>query len=287
MGKLHDRMQEDLQLVGYQPSTQKNYLRCAKNFVAYFMRPPTELGREEVREFLLTLTDRPSAQKSHLAAIKFLYTQTLLRPEEVAGIPWPKTRQKLPDILSLTEVFALFEAVEKTMHRAVIMTAYGAGLRISEACSLCMKDIDSDRGLIHLHNGKGGRDRYVVLSSVLLECLREHWRIMKPKGPYLFEGPRAGHHIAPKPIREALKRAAKEVGISKRVTPHVLRHSFATHLLEDGTDIRTIQSMLGHRSISSTTRYTRVSETHVAAVRSPLDKMPTPSRKARAPKRRG
>lgn len=286
MGKFRDRMQQDLQLAQYRPSTQQSYVRCAKNFVAHFMRPPTELGREEIREFLLTLTDRPPTQKTHFAAIKFLYNMTLQRPEEVVGIPWPKIRQTLPDILSLEEVATLLEAIDSIMHRAVIMTAYGAGLRKTETCSLCIADIDSKRGLIHVRNGKPGRDRYVGLSPRLLKCLREYWRVTKPKGQFVFPGRRPGKHADPSVISRALKSAAKEIGIHKRVTPHSLRHAFATHLLEDGTDIRVIQVLLGHSSIRTTARYTRVSKKHVAAVGSPLDKLPKPARKAQRRKRR-
>jgi len=288
MGVFRDRMQQDLQLAQYRPSTQESYLRCAKSFVAHFMRPPTQLGREEIRQFLLTLTDRPAAQKMHWAAIKLLFTMTLQRPEEVVDIPWPRIRQKLPDILSVEEVAALLEAIEAIMHRAVVMTTYGAGLRISETCSLGVGDIDSKRGLIHVRDGKRGRDRYVVLSPRLLECLREYWLAANPKGQYLFPGVRPGQHVDPRVIREAIKRAVKEVGIHKRVTPHSLRHAFATHLLEDGTDIRVIQVLLGHGSIRTTARYTRVSKSHVAAVSSPLDKLPKPkpARKARRRKRR-
>ncbi len=288
MAMFRDRMQQDLQLAQYRPSTQESYLRCANNFVAYFMRPPTELGREDIREFLLTLTDRPSTQKTHYAAIKLLYNITLRRPEEVVDIPWPKMRQKLPDILSVEEVAALLEAIKAILHRAVVMTTYGAGLRISETCSLCVSDIDSKRGLIHVRDGKRGRDRYVGLSPRLLKCLREYWRVTRPTGQYLFEGSQPGQHVDPSVIRRALKRAAKEVGIQKRVTPHSLRHAFATHLLEDGTDIRVIQVLLGHSSIRTTARYTRVSKRHVAAVSSPLDKLPKPkpARKAQRRKRR-
>ena len=281
MGKFRDRMQQDLQLAQYRPSTQDCYLRCARRFVAHYMRPPTELGREEIRQFLLTLTDRPAVQKTHWAAIKFLYTKVLGRPEEVVDIPWPKVRQKLPDIFSAQEVAALLDAIAAPMHRVVLMAAYGAGLRISEACSLCVEDIDSSRGLIHIRDGKRGRDRYVVLSPRLLLCLREYWRVAKPQGPYIFEGRLPGRHVDPSTIRKALERAARKVGLRKRATPHQLRHAFATHLLENGTDIRVIQVLLGHGSIRSTARYTQVSATHVASVESPLDRLPAAATKAR------
>ncbi len=286
MGKFHDRMQQDLQLVQYRPSTQENYLRCARRFVAYYMRPPTQLGREEIRKFLLTLVDRPSTQKTHLAAIKFLYTTTLRRPEEVVDIPWPRIRQKLPDIFSAQEVADLLEAIGAPMHRVILMATYGAGLRINEACALCVDDIDSSRGLIHVRNGKRGRDRYVGLSPRLLLCLREYWRLAQPQGPYIFVGRRPERHVDPSTVRKALKRAARKVGLHKRATPHQLRHAFATHLLEDGTDIRVIQVLLGHGSIRSTARYTQVSARHVASVESPLDKLPVKKKARRRNKRR-
>jgi site-specific recombinase XerD len=279
MGTFRDRMQQDLQLAQYRPSTQENYLRCARKFVAHYMRPPTQLGREEIRQFLLTLIDRPSAQKTHWAAIKFLYTTTLQRPEEVVDIPWPRIRQTLPDILSMDEVAALLSAIKPIMHRMVVMATYGAGLRISEACALRTGDIDSKRGLIHVRDGKRGRDRYVILSPRLLRYLREYWRLTRPPAEYLFPGTRPEQHVEPSIIRKAVKRAAHEVGLHKRVTPHQLRHAFATHLLEAGTDIRVIQVLLGHGSIRSTARYTRVSATHVASVTSPLDRLPAAKKK--------
>jgi site-specific recombinase XerD len=199
----------------------------------------------------------------------------------VVDIPWPKIRQKLPDIFSAQEVADLLDAIAAPMHRIVIMATYGAGLRISEACALCVDDIDSSRGLIHVRDGKRGRDRYVVLSPRLLLCLREYWRFAQPQGPYIFVGRQPEQHVDPSTIREALKRAARKVGLHKRVTPHQMRHAFATHLLEGGTDIRVIQVLLGHGSIRSTARYTRVSARHVASVSSPLDRLPEAKKKAR------
>jgi len=204
--------------------------------------------------------DRPSKQKTHWAAIKFLYSKTLGRPEEVVDIPWPKMRQRLPDIPSAEEVAALLGAVENVAVRVVAMAAYGAGLRIAEACSLQARDIDAQRGLIHVRDGKRGRDRYVVLPERLLLCLREYWRATRPYGEYLFAAKRPDRHLSPDMVRRSLKDAASRVGLTKNVTPHVLRHAFATHLLENGTDIRVIQVLLGHSSIRSTARYTRVSK---------------------------
>jgi site-specific recombinase XerD len=279
MGKFRDRMQQDLQLAQYRPSTQESYLRCARNFVAHYMRPPTELREEHIRQFLLTLVDRPATQKTHMAAIKFLYSKTLDRPEEVVRIPWPRIRQKLPDIVSQREALALLDAIDSVKHRAILMAAYGAGLRITEACFLDVHDIDGERGLIHIQHGKGDRDRYVMLPRRLLLCLREYWKAVRPRGDLLFPGRRPDKPITSAAVRQALEKAVNAVGIGKRITPHSLRHAFATHLLEDGEDIRVIQALLGHKSIRTTARYTRVSKTLVGSVKSPLDK----ARKRKAP----
>lgn len=273
MGIFRDRMEQDLRLAQYRPSTQENYLRCARNFVAFHMRPPDQVGEEHIRQFLLTLVNKPSTQKTHMAAIKFLYCKTLGRPEEVVRIPWPRIRQQLPDIVTQDEALGLLDGIANIKHRVILMAAYGAGLRISEACALCINDIDADRGVIHLRHGKGDRDRYVNLPRRLLVCLREYWRAVRPGGELLFPGARDPHiPIRPETVRQSLRRAAQELGIQKRVTPHSLRHAFATHLLEGGTDIRIIQALLGHRSIRTTARYTRVSSDLIGSVQSPLDK---------------
>jgi integrase/recombinase XerD len=280
MGALYDRMLQDLKLARYAERTQDDYLRCAKNFVTYFMLSPTQLGEAQIRAFLLHhIEDRgigPAGHKKYVAALKFLYTRTLDRPEEVVRIPWPKVPHPLPDILSGTEVDALLTAIEELTHRAILMTAYGAGLRISEACSLAIPDLDSKRGLIHVRAGKRNKDRFVPLGPRLLAALRAYWKEAKPTGPALFPGARGRGVVDDEMVRKGLRKAVKQTGLTKRVTPHVLRHSFATHLLETGTDIRVIQVLLGHSSIRSTARYTQVSQTHVARVTSPLDLLGTP-----------
>jgi integrase/recombinase XerD len=281
MGALYDRMQADLKLARYSKRTQTEYLRCAKAFVAHFMLPPTQLGEPQIRAFLLHHLEKralkPAAHKMYVAALKFLYTRTLDRPQEVVRIPWPKVPHPLPDILSGTEVEALLAAIAPLPHRAIIMTAYGAGLRISEACRLAIPDLDSQRGVIHVRAGKRNRDRYVMLSARLLACLRAYYKEVRPKGPALFSNASGRGTMAPAVVRKSLHVAVKATGLTKRVTPHVLRHAFATHLLEAGTDIRTIQVLLGHGSIRSTARYTQVSRAHVAKVKSPLDLLGTPA----------
>lgn len=281
MGKLADRMTEDLVLRRFTPSTIYRYMRCARAFVRYHMRSPDEMGEAEVRAFLLHLARErklgPAGQKTHVAALKFLYKVTLQRPEVTATIPWPKTPQALPAILSGDEMDSLLDAVASIKYRAIIMTAYGCGLRISEACRLQLADVDSHRMLIHVRNAKGARDRYVTLGQRVLFLLRRYWREERIKGPQLFPGCKQNVAVSPSAVRNALQMAARSAKISKRVTPHCLRHSFATHLLELGTDLRVIQMLLGHRSIRSTVRYVRVTDKHVARVTSPVDVLGTPA----------
>jgi integrase/recombinase XerD len=279
MGHLRDRMVQDLKLRGYRRSTVDVYVGCVRRFVAHFGKAPTEMGESQVREFLLYLSEerhlQPTTLRMYLGAIAFLYGTTLGRPDVCAYIPWPRDgRRKLPDILSLAEVERLLDAVDPIKHRAIITVAYGAGLRIGEACSLQVGDIDSQRGLIHVRDGKRGRDRYVMLADSLLHGLREYWRLVRPTGPYLFPG-HGRDVISRTAVRRALHKAVAIAKIKKRVTPHTLRHSFATHLLEAGESVRVIQALLGHSSIRTTTRYTRVSAAQIARTQSPLDRLPT------------
>lgn len=279
MGEVRDKMIQDLQLAGYAPATCREYLRCAREFVAYHRRSPRELGEEAVREYLLHLVSEkkaaPATRKMHVAAIKFLYGTTLARRDVVARIPWPKVHQALPDILSGTEVDRLLGAIESRKYRAIVMTAYGAGLRISEVCALHVDDIDSQRMLIHIRKAKGGRDRYVPLPERVLFTLRTYWRAERPRKPLLFPGRDPDRCVSADPVRHSLREAASKMDLRKRVTPHVLRHTFATHLLELGTDLRVIQMLLGHKSIRTTLRYTRVTDKHVARVQSPIDVLGT------------
>jgi integrase/recombinase XerD len=283
MGKLRDQMIEDLQLRDYARNTCKAYVDCARAFVAYHRRPPEGMGELEIRQFLMFLVETkkvgPATRKMHVAAIKFLYGVTLRRPEVVAAIPWPKVTHGVPEILSGTEIVKLLDAVESMKHRAVIMTAYGAGLRVSEVCSLKVEDIDSQRMTIRVRHGKGNQARYVPLPERVLFLLRRYWVIERPKKPWLFAGKQAGCPVSDDSVRYHLRAAAEKTGLTKRVTPHCLRHSFATHLLELGTDVRVIQMLLGHRSIRTTVRYTRVTSRLVAKTKSPVDVLGTPKQK--------
>jgi site-specific recombinase XerD len=277
MGQLREKMKADLKLRGYRAGTINSYLLCAKMFAAYHRRSPAEMGEPEVRSYLLHLVDErrigPAGHKLHVAAIRFLYGITLERPEVAAKVPWPKVPVKLPEILSVEEVAEVLAAVEALKHRAIVMTAYGAGLRISEACALRTGDIDSVRGVIHVRDGKRGRDRFVMLPKRLLACLREYWRTVRPRGPELFPGKTPTGTACPETVGRALHKAVAKTTIKKRVTPHVLRHCFATHLLEGGTNLRVIQVLLGHGSIRTTARYTQVSAKMITRTESPLDRL--------------
>lgn len=279
MDRWKERMSTDLELRCYRPGTIDSYLRQAELFADYFGKLPSELGETEIREYLMALKTRvgPSAVKLSVAALKFLYVHTLNRPEEVARIPWPQTPKPLPDILSGSEVSRLLESIKSLKYRMIAMVTYGTGLRISEACSLKVGDIDSKRMLIHVRDGKRRRDRYLMLPERLLLCLREYWKEVRPPGEWLFPDKEKtkNKHINENTVREAFKKAAQDARITKRVTPHILRHAFATHLLELGSDIRTIQVLLGHGSIRTTERYVKVSKSHVGRVTSPLDLLGT------------
>jgi site-specific recombinase XerD len=283
MGKLRDQMIEDLQLRDYARGTRKAYVNCARAFVAYHRRPPEQMGEPEIRQFLMHLVETkkasPASRKMHVAGIKFLYEVTLRRPEVVASIPWPKVAHGVPEILSGTEVIGLLDAVESIKHRAVIMTAYGAGLRVSEVCAPQVDDIDSQRMTIRVRHGKGNQARYVPLPERALFLLRRYWVAERPKKPWLFPGSQAGCPVSTASVRHHLGAAAPKTGLTKRVTPHVLRHTFATHLLELGTDVRVIQMLLGHRSIKSTVRYTHLTSRVLAKTQSPVDVLGTAKQK--------
>jgi integrase/recombinase XerD len=275
MGKLHDRMQEDLLLKAYSPHTQRAYLGCARHFAKHYMRSPEEMGEQEIRDFLLHLVRdqkaSPATLSMYVNALKFLYNVTLKRPEAVQALAHPKRAQTLPVILSPEEVLRLFAAIRSVKHKAIIATAYAAGLRISEVCALRVPDIDSTRRRIHVRAGKGKKDRYVMLGESLLDLLRQYYRQARPQGAYLFPGHKPQRPICTTAVRQVLRQAVRETGLTKRVTMHTLRHCFATHLLERGTDIRILQVLLGHSSIRTTLRYTHVTDPLVQSLVSPLN----------------
>lgn len=277
MDELREQMIRDLQLKGITPMTQKKYLREVTNLSKYFGKSPEQLGEKEVKEYLVhLLEDRKLSRgtyKNYAAGIKFLYRTTLNREEVVEKIRYPKALKKLPVVLDLAEVKSLLWGVENLKHRALLTITYSAGLRINEAACLRVADIDSKRMMVRVQQGKGGKDRYSILSQTALELLRRYWRQYRPK-EWLFEGQKEGTHICLSAIRQIFLEAKKRAGITKPASPHTLRHSFATHLIEAGTSLHHVQLLLGHRSPTTTTVYLHVSRMNLAQVSSPLDSIP-------------
>ncbi len=278
MGQLHDRMAEDLVLRNLSPATRRNYLLYCRKFAAFYRRSPAELGEDDIRRFLLHCVEVQKlsygSYRQIYAALKFLFTVTLQRPWAVQGIPFPKNRIRLlPTILHANELQALFAAFRRPDYRALFMTCYAAGLRINEACHLQVADLDSQRMLIHVRHAKGSTERYSLLSPRLLQVLRDYWRLARPT-VWLFPGGTPAHPMTADAARQAFAKACQDAGLTKRCTPHTLRHSFATHLLESGVDLAVLQKLLGHRSIRTTSRYIHVSTEHLRTVVSPLDLLP-------------
>ena len=278
MGQLRDRMEQDLILRRLRPATRRNYLFYCQQFAAFFRRSPEQLGEPEIRQFLLHHIEVRRASydtyRQVRAALKFLYTMTLKRSWEVEQIPVPRRAwRKLPEVLTAQELAALFDALESPKYRAVLLTCYAAGLRIGEACRLRVGDIDSQRMVLRIRDGKGGQERLTLLSPRLLVLLRRYWLIAKPK-EWLFPGQSAGRPIDPGSVRSVFRKARVRAGLKKRCTPHALRHSFATHLLDAGADLVLIQALLGHQSIHTTSRYTHVSTERLQKTPSPLEGLP-------------
>lgn len=277
MDKSIVQMKRDLALAEYAESTRRTYLGTVKQFAARFEHPIAEVTRDDVRTFVDELVARgqsASRLKQHLAALTFLYRKTLGRLEFVSFISYPKQYSALPTILSLEEIHALLCAIQNLRYLAIVMVMYGAGLRISEALLLQVTDIDGARGVIRVRHGKGNKAREAKLSTWLYQWLRQYWARVRPPKPYLFASPVTGKPPTAQTVRLAIACAIEEAGIKKHVTPHVLRHSFATHLLEEGTDIRVVGALLGHESIRTTARYARVTEKLVRQTPSPLDLLP-------------
>ncbi|MGH2760752.1 MAG: tyrosine-type recombinase/integrase [Actinomycetota bacterium] len=285
MGQLRDRMDADLRLAGYSPKTRKTYLERAKAFAAHHMRSPEEMGETEIRNYLLYMVEVKQISRSSYtqirASLKFLYTVTLRRPTEVAHVPVRRKRSALPVVLSPAEVQSVLRAIRNPKYAGIMMVQYAGGLRISEACRLLPSDIDSRRGVIHVRSGKGGRDRYTVLSDRLIEDLRDYWRTKRPPSDWLFPGQTKAGHASPDTARRVFHLAAAAAGITKHVGPHVLRHSFATHLVESGVDVTVVKALLGHRSIATTEVYTHVSIEHLGTLESPLDLLHVPRTRRR------
>lgn len=274
MGIFHDRMEQDMVIRGFSDNTRKSYLGSMKAFVRHFRISPDKLGLEHIRQYQLHLTQTQKVSSStfnvRVAALRFFYNVTLNKGLEIEMLPYQKTGRKLPVILSRNEVSRLLEALSNIKHRAILMSGYAGGLRLSEVQQLRVGDIDSQRMAIHIRQGKGRKDRYVMLAKKLLLVLREYWLVCRPR-TWLFPGLIPGNPLDRGSIHFIIKKARKEARIKKKISFHSLRHAFATHLLESGTDIRRIQLLLGHTSLSSTQIYTHVAKASLSDTRSPLD----------------
>lgn len=273
MTLLKTRMMQDLKLAGHAPKTQQAYVECIGLF-AQFCWSPEQADQAQLREWVEKLQkSKVGSQRlrQHFAALKFLYTKTLARPEQVAFLSWPRDPKRLPKVMTEEQVGKLLDALESPKYRVFFTTLYATGLRLREASHLEVRDIDAARGVIHVRHGKGLKERLVMLSPRLLAILRAYWKQERPAKPYLFPT-KAGRPLDPDFARRVLHKAAKAAGLSD-VTPHMLRHSFATHLLDNGTELRVIQVLLGHDSIRTTTRYAQVSTTVLRKTKSPLDRM--------------
>ncbi|MBV8128355.1 MAG: site-specific integrase [Planctomycetaceae bacterium] len=274
MTPLRQRMTEDLILHNLSPKTSRLYINWVADFAWHFHTSPDRLGAEHVRSDLLHLIQERhvsgNVHKQARLALQFFDRVTLGRDGVVADLARPKALKKLPVVLSQEEMARFLDALHNPKHRALLMTAYAAGLRLSEVARLRVEDIDTARMVIHVRQGKGHKDRDVMLSPRLLTVLREYWATYRPR-PYLFPGRQPDRPVSPRTVQMVCQRALEASGLSKHVHRHTLRHSFATHLLESGTDLRTIQVLLGHHSFSTTARYLHIATAALKSTRSPFD----------------
>ena len=280
MTPLRQRMIEDMKVRNLSPHTEKSYLEQVSRFARHFGKSPETLGPEDIRSYQVYLTNErklaPGSILIAVAALRFLYRVTLQKDWVFDDIiPAPKKPQKLPVVLSPEEVLHFLECVEHIKHRTILTACYAAGLRISEVVCLKPNHIDSQRMVIRVEQGKGQKDRYVMLSPKLMDTLRHWWRTER-QIRWLFPGKIPGEPISRSAVELACQKAHRVSGIAKPITPHSLRHAFSVHLLENGTDVRTIQLLLGHRSLATTARYLRIATTKVCSTASPLDLLPRP-----------
>jgi integrase/recombinase XerD len=276
--QLRQKMLEELQRRNYSHRTAKTYVRIVRDFAEYFHQPPDKLGPEQIRQYQAYLFQAkklaPATVSQYVSALRFLFVKTLRRHFLAEYIPFPKSRKRLPTVLSPEEVTRLIDAACNLYHRTLLMTLYSTAARRAELCQLKVQDIDSQRMMIRIDQGKGGRDREVPLSPKLLETLRVYFRWMQP-ATFLFpgtvKGVRADVPITPNVVWLACRQAAQRANITKRLSPHSLRHSCASHLLEAGADLRTIQVLLGHSRLEHTLVYLHLSHKHLQAIPNPLD----------------
>jgi integrase/recombinase XerD len=277
MTELRRRMIEELQLRNYAPNTITVYIRCVAQFAQHFRLSPDRLGLEHIRQYQLFLVQQKKVSwalfNQTVCALRFLYHHILHRDWMIEYIPYPRREDKLPVVLSPAEVAAVFEATHNLKHRTILMTIYAAGLRVSEVTHLRLSDIDSQRQVIRVRQGKGHKDRQVMLSPKLLEALRIYWKSYRPK-VWLFPGESPERPVSSETVWRVCHQAGEAAHLSKPISPHTLRHCFATHLLEEAIDLRRIQVLLGHRNLKTTSRYLHVSNLAVRTTVSPLERLP-------------
>lgn len=278
MTQLRKQMLEELQRRNYSHRTAKTYVRIVREFAEHFHQSPDQLGPEQIRQYQAYLFQSkklaPATVSQYVSALRFLFIKTLHRHFLAEHIPFPKSRKRLPTVLSPEEVARLIDSARNLYHRTLLMTLYSTAMRRAELCRLKVRDVDSQRMMIRIDQGKGSRDRDVPLSPKLLETLRVYWRWMQPTTflfPGTVKGVRADVPITPNVVWLACRQAAQVAGISKRISPHCLRHSCASHLLEAGADLRTIQVLLGHSRLEHTLVYLHLSPKHLQAIPNPLD----------------
>jgi integrase/recombinase XerD len=272
---LRQRMIDDMKIRNMSPNTQYIYISAVARFSAYHRRSPDKLGLEEIRDYHLHLVSRklkPNTINPIMGALRFFYGKTLGQKHIVDEISYARRADSLPAVLLREEVERFLKSVRNLKMRTAFITIYAAGLRVSELVALTARDIDSTRMVIAIREAKGGKDRYVMLSEQLLTILRDYWKRTKPTH-WLFPGPDPLQPVTTRSLQRVFHEAAEAAGLDKNVTVHTLRHSFATHLLEQKVDIRVIQGLLGHRNINSTTRYTRVAMDTIRQIQSPLEQM--------------
>jgi integrase/recombinase XerD len=273
----YETVRRELRLRNYSHKTAKAYLSCLRSFVKYFRpRHPRELTNADIRGYLLHMIEddgyAAGTVNQTFNALRFLYVDLYAQPFVIGSLPRPRREQKLPDLLNEDEVKRLFESVHNIKHRTMLMLAYASGLRVSEVVRLRIEDFDGERGLIHIRDAKGKKDRFTVFPESLRGQLLAYWKEYQlGRTGWLFPGQNPNYHLAERSIQAVMTRAVKTAGITKPVSMHALRHSFATHLLEHGTDLRYIQDLLGHQSVRTTEIYTHVSKKAIGKIRSPLD----------------
>lgn len=269
-----ERLEACMRLRNLSSSTQDLYQRGVHDLVEYHQKPPNEIGERDVTDFLIYLRDvrklSPSTINVYHAALKFLFGNVLGRTDVVKAWQNPRKKYKHPAVCSRSEIITLLNTIDSIVYRTIFLVMYGAGLRVGEAVRIKVEDIDSENMVIRVREGKGGIDRAAKMCGVLLDALREYWKRVRPPRPYLFPGQEPGTHISKESVANVLRSVAHRCNFKIRVTPHTLRHSFATHLLQAGVDVRVIQNLLGHRSIKSTQVYTQVTPEHVRRIKSPL-----------------